>query len=383
MKIKKITFLTTIVFICLNTLFSQEALKSIEEEYYDFLSLSGVVERPTLGYRTLSDGVWAFNEIESYEENEDGTFTKVRIPGAESDEHIWKNNNLGTTYTLWSPASPAENWFTRGIKQSLTARIYGPEWFNSYNTAAPYGQNDGALWQGRGYNTALTAGLRLEGYGFELTFKPQVSFSQNMAFDTNPDVYPNPYSYTFYSNTAGNVVYLPIDLVQRYGDFAFWTFDWGDSEIRWTWHSLTFGFGTQNPWLGPAYLNPMLGSNNAGGYLKFDAGLRKTEVVIPFKQIFKSKKDSIYNSSSFLDDNLLFIPYTLLNMGHPPKKVYAIITQNVTDITFHKNIEFNFDKEYNYFPFNSDYFEIIKKTRMDVFEFYEDINLNKKMKSKL
>ena len=268
--------------IFLGLCFSQEALKSIEEEYYDFLSLSGVVQRPTLGYRTLSDGVWAFNEIESYEENEDGTFTKVRIPGAESDEHIWKNNNLGTTYTLWSPASPAENWFTRGIKQGLTARIYGPEWFNSYNTAAPYGQNDGALWQGRGYNTVLTAGLRLEGYGFELTFKPQVSFSQNLAFDTNLDVYPNPYSYTFYSNTAGNVVYLPIDLVQRYGDSAFWNFDWGDSEIRWTWHSLTFGFGTQNPWLGPAYLNPMLGSNNAGGYLKFDAGLRKTEVILPF-----------------------------------------------------------------------------------------------------
>ena len=262
--------------------FAQEALKSIEEEYYDFLSLTGVVERPTLGYRTLSDGVWAFNEIESFEENEDGTFTKVRIPGAESDNHIWKNNNLGTTYKLWAPSAPAENWFANGLKQGLTARIYGPEWFNSYNTAAPYGQNDGALWQGRGYNSALTAGVRLEGYGFELTFKPQVSFSQNMAFDTNPDVYPNPYSYSFYSNTAGNVVYLPIDLVQRYGDSAFWNFDWGDSEIRWTWHSLTFGFGTQNPWLGPAYLNPMLGSNNAGGYLKFDAGLRKTEVILPF-----------------------------------------------------------------------------------------------------
>ena len=41
-------------------LFSQEALKSIEEEYYDFLSLQGIVERPTLGYRTLSDSEWKF-----------------------------------------------------------------------------------------------------------------------------------------------------------------------------------------------------------------------------------------------------------------------------------------------------------------------------------
>ncbi|MBR1722528.1 MAG: hypothetical protein IJ727_08645 [Treponema sp.] len=42
------------------SLFAQEALKSTEEEYYDFLSLQGIVERPTLGYRTLSDSEWNF-----------------------------------------------------------------------------------------------------------------------------------------------------------------------------------------------------------------------------------------------------------------------------------------------------------------------------------
>ena len=243
--------------------FAQEALKSTEEEYYDFLSLQGLVERPTLGYRTLSDSVWEFTDGED---------------GQQSDENIWKNNNLGTWFTLWEPDVAADNAFARGLKQGLFAKIYGPEWFNSYNTAAPYGQNDGALWQGKGYNTALTAGLRLEGYGFEVTFKPQVSFSENREFETNPDVYPNPYSYSFKSGTVNQ----PIDIVRRYGDSSFWNYDWGDSEIRWSWHSLTIGFGTQNPWLGSAYLNPMLGSNNAGGYPKLDIGLRKTEVVIPF-----------------------------------------------------------------------------------------------------
>ncbi len=275
---QKKSILFHIFLILIFTLNAQEALKSIEEEYFDFLSLTGVVERPTLGYRTLSDNVWTFNEIETFEENEDGTFTKVRTPGEESVNHLWKNNNLGTTYTLWEPSAPTVNWFTRGLKQGITARIYGPEWFNSYNSAAPYGQNDGGLWQGRGYNTALSAGLRLEGYGFELTFKPQISWSQNKEFETNPDVYPDPHSYTFQSGT----VFHPIDVVQRFGDNSLWTFDWGDTEARWTWHSLTFGVGTQNPWLGPAYLNPMLGSNNAGGYLKFDAGLRKTDVILPF-----------------------------------------------------------------------------------------------------
>ena len=87
-----------------------------------------------------------------------------------------------------------------------------------------------------------------------------------------PGVYGSEYSYFWKGN---------IDLVQRYGDSSFWTFDWGDTEIRYTWHTLTVGFGSQSPWLGPAWLNPMLGSNNAGTYPKFDIGLRKQRVVIP------------------------------------------------------------------------------------------------------
>lgn len=257
--IKK-NILVFLIFYTFSLCFAQEALKSIEEEYYDFLSLTGDIERPTLGYRTLSDSVWEFNEDESLEEESD---------------HIWKNINLGTTFTLWQSPSPVDNWFTRGIQQSLTAKAYGPEWFNSYNTASPYGQNDGSLWQGRGYNTAFTAGARLEGYGFEATFKPQVSWMENKEFDFLPGVNKNTYNYFF----GG------IDLVQRYGDSSFWNYDWGDSEIRWSWKSFTVGFGTQNPWLGPAYLNPMLGSNNAAGYFKVDLGFRKTEIFIPYYNI--------------------------------------------------------------------------------------------------
>ncbi len=228
-----VSFLT----ISITPIFAQEALKSVEEEYYDFLSLTGVVERPTLGYRTLSDSVWTFNEVESFEENEDGTFTKVRTPGEESSGNIWKNNNLGTTYTLWQPEQQANNWFARGVKQGLTVRVYGPEWFNSYNTAAPYGQNDGALWQGRGYNTALTTGLRLEGYGFELTFKPQVSWSQNKEFDfitpnyASTDKDGNPTIYNDKASTYGYYGVASIDAPQRFGDKSFWTFDWGATEL--------------------------------------------------------------------------------------------------------------------------------------------------------
>lgn len=237
---------------------SQEALKSTEEEYYDFLSIQGLAERPTLNYRTLSDSEW-------------------ELTGEAADgNHVWANNNLGTRFILWQVANPADNWFTRGIDQSITMKVYGPEWFNSFNTAAPYGQNDGALWQGRGYNTSLTGGIRFEAYGFEATFKPQLSFSQNMAFDIMPSAYDSEYGYFWgYSKNVG------VDAPQRFGNKPFFTYDWGDTEIRWSWHTFTLGFGTQSIWLGPAYLNPILHSNNAASYPKFDIGLRKTPVTIP------------------------------------------------------------------------------------------------------
>lgn len=248
---KKINFIMPIVLSVFSAAFAQEALKSTEEEYYDFLSLIGAAERHTLNYRTLSDSEWQVTD----------------------ENHLWKDNNLGTKRTLYESDSTETNWFTTGIDRSVKLKLYGPEWFNSYNTKAPYGQNDGALWQGKGYNTSLTAGARLEAFGFEATFKPQVSWSQNREFDYMPGVYGSEYSYFWKGN---------IDLVQRYGDSSFWTFDWGDTEIRYTWNNFTVGFGFQSPWLGPAFLNPMLGSNNAGTYPKFDIGLRKTKVYMPY-----------------------------------------------------------------------------------------------------
>lgn len=273
-------FAAALLFFSIGAAYSQEALKSTEEEYFDFLSLLGLTERPALNYRTLSDSVWAIKETDTgnttaedsdTEANADSKAETINRP--EKTPHPWQNNNLGTKKTLWKSSAENTNWFTNGLKRSVALKIYGPEWFNSYNTAAPYGQNDGALWQGKGYNTSLTAGVRLEAYGFEVTVKPQVAFSQNLGFEIMPGVYGSEYSYFW----AGN-----IDLVQRYGDSSFWTFDWGDTELRWSWNTLTIGFGFQSPWLGPAWLNPMLGSNNSGTYPKFDIGLRRTKVTLPW-----------------------------------------------------------------------------------------------------
>jgi hypothetical protein len=224
-----------------NLVSAQEALLSDTEQYYDFLALQGAAERPYLNYRTLSDSVWAIDE---------GT------------SHLWQEHKLKSIYHPFG---------------KVVLRVYGPELFMSLNTAAPYGQNDGALWQGKGINTSLTGGVRLEGYGLELTFKPQLVFSQNLSFNIMDSSYDSKFGYFWgYAHNAG------ADAPQRFGDQSFFAYDWGDSEIRYNWKTLTVGFGTQAIWLGPSYLNSMLHSNNAPTYPKVDIGIRKQPVTIPW-----------------------------------------------------------------------------------------------------
>jgi hypothetical protein len=220
---------------------AQEALLSDTEQYYDFLALQGLTERPYLNYRTLSDSTWK-------NDKKDGL-------------SLWRNQNLGTKKNLFN---------------NIFIKFYGPFLFISYNTASPYGQNDGALWQGKGLNTALTGGIRFEGYGVELTFKPQLSVSQNLSFDIMNSNYDSEYGYFWgYSHNIG------VDAPQRFGDKAFFVFDWGDSEVRYTWKTLTIGFGTQSIWLGSGRINSILHSNNAPTYPKFDFGIRRQPVTIP------------------------------------------------------------------------------------------------------
>ncbi|MCI6826118.1 MAG: capsule assembly Wzi family protein [Spirochaetia bacterium] len=264
---KKVYFYRICLFLTVTVLtyasFSQEALKSTEEEYYDFLSIQGITIRPSLNYRTLSDSEWNFTE-------------KEETAGGTELSHPWQNNNLGSKRALWQPQEQSESFYLKGVPQGIFVKLYGPEWYNSYNTAAPYGQNDGALWQGKGYNTSLTAGVRLEAYGLELTVKPQLCWQENREFDIMPSNTDSEYGYFWgYGKNIG------CDAPQRFGDSSFWTFDWGDTEIRYTWHTLTVGFGTQSIWLGPAYENPVLHSNNAPSYPKFDIGIRKQRVVVP------------------------------------------------------------------------------------------------------
>ncbi len=196
---------------------AQEAIHSNDDILYDFLALVGKADRPYLNYKTLSDSDW------------DGP----------------------------------ETW-----------RVYGPELFTSFNSSAPYGTNDGPLWQGRGLNSSLTAGLRFSRYGFEFIYKPQFTFSQNQNFRIMDSAYESDYGYIWaYSPGAG------ADAPQRFGDELLFDYSWGDSELRYNWKKATIGLGTQSPWLGPGHINAIMHSNNAPPYPKLDLGLRRNRIT--------------------------------------------------------------------------------------------------------
>jgi len=258
-------------------LWGQEKLVGDIERYYDFLALDGYSNRSYLNYRTLSDSVW-------------------EIPNP--DNELWNSSFLPGTHRLGERSS----W-----------RIYGPELFLSYNSHAPLGQNDSLLWQGRGLNTYFSSGIRFSSYGFEATFKPEFSFSQNLAFDTVPSAY-NSEGYAGRADRYGYYGVSSIDAPQRFGDDPFWDWSWGDSELRYSWRKLTLGFGTQHIWLGPSRVNPLLLSNNAQPYPKLDVGLKPTTIepygynlgVIEVRAFWgKLDESSYFDLDSSNDSNLL------------------------------------------------------------------------------
>ena len=241
-KCKKVIFLLLINFTFIFNVLSQEVIGSSTDIYYNFLTLKDSnIERPTLNYKTSANNIW--DSIDEEHENDTKSFKKI----------INKDN--------------------------LKFYMFYPELFNSYNSNLLYGYNDRGLWQGKGYNAYFSSGFYFSYKSLSINFKPQINFSQNKEYEFYPATTENKYGY--YVNN--------IDLPQRFGNSPYFSFDFADTEIRYNYKTFTIGFGTENPWLGPAQINPMLGSTNAAGYPKIDIGFNKTNLCLPFLDYYLGK----------------------------------------------------------------------------------------------
>ena len=126
------------------------------------------------------------------------------------------------------------------------------------NSRFPLGQNDGAVWQGKGLTTALDVGVSAKWSGLTVRINPAVLYTQNRSFELAPVTVPGMPEYAY--------AWSKIDMPQRFGPESFWTLDPGQSEVRLDVRGAALGVSTANLWWGPAIRNAIVMSNNAGGF---------------------------------------------------------------------------------------------------------------------
>lgn len=93
-----------------------------------------------------------------------------------------------------------------------------------FSSAVPTGQNDGALWQGKGLTAEFAGGAAAHVGPLEITLWPYVMYTQNGSFPLAPlapSAQNSPFADPWHRGSTG----AQIDLPQRFGNGAFWTLD--------------------------------------------------------------------------------------------------------------------------------------------------------------
>ncbi len=130
----------------------------------------------------------------------------------------------------------------------------------TFNSAYPYGANDGPVWAGRGLTTSLSGGGAAILGPLSVVIAPMAFRATNAAFPLQYNALP--YPERFRSGIGAGSVDLP----QRFGDGPYTRLDPGNSAIRFDSKAVTIGASTANEWIGPATEYPFLLGNNAAGF---------------------------------------------------------------------------------------------------------------------
>lgn len=135
-----------------------------------------------------------------------------------------------------------------------------PEIKMIFNSAVPYGSNDGAIWAGRGLTTAVSGGFAARAGPLSLTLAPLAFRAENASFDLIPTGAEGPLAFADGANPGS------IDLPQRFGNDAYMRIDPGQSTLRLDVRAVTVGISTASQAWGPASEYPLLLGNNAAGF---------------------------------------------------------------------------------------------------------------------
>jgi hypothetical protein len=134
-----------------------------------------------------------------------------------------------------------------------------------FNSAFPWGSNDGAVWAGRGLTSALDLGFAFRAGPLSATLNPIAFRAENTAFHLQPNGVPG--------NPDGDPTFAAdVDRPQRFGSGAYSRLNPGESTVRLDLLGLTAGVSTANMGWGPMELYPYIIGANAPGFLHAFAG---------------------------------------------------------------------------------------------------------------
>lgn len=148
----------------------------------------------------------------------------------------------------------------RPAKSSVDFYLFSPEAALIYNSAFPYGFNDGAVWAGRGITGTVQGGFGGRVGPLSFTFEPIAFRAQNSSFALMPNGQTGKYVFDEGMNPR------TIDQPQRFGDGAYQRLDPGQSTVRLDLPWVALGVSTANDHWGPAIDNPLILGNNAAGF---------------------------------------------------------------------------------------------------------------------
>lgn len=165
-----------------------------------------------------------------------------------------------------APRDSAHPWAERysigGASEGGVAfNLHAPATRVIYNSAFPFGGNDGPVWAGRGMTAALQGGASLRYGGLSLTLAPVAFWAQNAEFDVVPHELSDRNAFADARRPT------QIDLPQRFGDGAYARIDPGESTLRADAGGAAAGISTANQYWGPATEYPLILGNNAPGFL--------------------------------------------------------------------------------------------------------------------
>lgn len=177
-----------------------------------------------------------------------------------------------------------------------------------YNSAFPFGLNDGPVWQGRGVTAVAQFGAQAQWGAMSATLAPVAYWAQNAAFPLLANGLDGEGAFANASNPNS------VDLPQRFGARPLAAVQPGESELRID-SGIAVGLATSSQWWGPMAEFPYVLGNNAGGFPRAFLGTARPldlRVVRVHARIVYGRLEQSRFSRAAAGDEVRFAPGAVL-----------------------------------------------------------------------